>query len=476
MEMTRTGPSPLEWTVFFRIIDSCAEKSVSSAKSSSTYIVMGMEVGLRSRIDDDFLNKEEAAWNEHYPMAAFEFDPTPKEDWAKQLLYDHKPFDNTIHSGSKVISPRAYFALRNPTEGDMRKMLQNLSFEKQFLGEMNSLTNTQIKVNRRPSEGFATPAVPMAEVLTAKQTIDKFGVTPVDQTRVDEAQLKKNAEIEGYLGSQARLSTLSAGNSVSNANEQTIRPVFDVSLNSNQPSMANTQIDLTNIQANVPSLQPAHGGVDGVPDASLSQPEPSLFLQPSLFEVPSLHYSEKASVGAPQGEKSETNSLHSPAATRPSSSLYSPQLGSTSRPVLGAASHEQPSAHATHEQHPFNTTREQHPFNTTRDQPILEHSIDTLRSLHKPQTDAQSTGVVFKGSDEDLLATLLFGSKEAGDRFLHEPLEEPRVDSNPFFPLAASHSPVSTPSPLYSGSLSRASIKTEGYSEHDVTATDLRHL
>ena len=160
--MTRMGPSPLEWTVFFRIVDSCAEKSVSSAKSSSTYIVMGTDVGLHSRIDDDFLNKEEAAWNEHYPMAAFEFDPTPKEDWAKQVLYDHKPFDNTIHSGNRVISPRAYFALRNPTEGDMRKMLQNLSFEKQFLGEMNSLTNTQIKVNRRPSEGFATPAVPMA--------------------------------------------------------------------------------------------------------------------------------------------------------------------------------------------------------------------------------------------------------------------------------------------------------------------------
>ena len=220
-EMTRTGPSPLEWTVFFRIVDSCAEKSVSSAKSSSTYIVMGTEVGLHSRIDDDFLNKEEAAWNEHYPMAAFEFDPTPKEDWAKQVLYDHKPFDNTIHSGSRVISPRAYFAIRNPTEGDMRKMLQNLSFEKQFLGEMNSLTNTQIKVNRRPSEGFAAPAVPMAEVLTAKQTIDKFGVTPVDQTKVDDAQLKKNADIEDYLGSQARLSTLSAGNSVSNANEQT---------------------------------------------------------------------------------------------------------------------------------------------------------------------------------------------------------------------------------------------------------------
>ena len=188
--MTRTGPSPLEWTVFFRIVDSCAEKSVSSAKSSSTYIVMGTEVGLHSRIDDDFLNKEEAAWNEHYPMAAFEFDPTPKEDWAKQVLYDHKPFDNTIHSGSRVISPRAYFAIRNPMEGDMRKMLQNLSFEKQFLGEMNSLTNTQIKVNRRPSEGFAAPAVPMAEVLTAKQTIDKFGVTPVDQTKDDDAQLK----------------------------------------------------------------------------------------------------------------------------------------------------------------------------------------------------------------------------------------------------------------------------------------------
>ena len=84
--------------------------------------------------------------------------------------------------------------------------------------------------------------------------------------------------------------------------------------------------------------------------------------------------------------------------------------------------------------------------------------------------------MVFKGSDEDLLATLLFGSKEAGDRFLHEPLEEPqRADSNPFFPLAASHSPVSAPSPLYSGSLSRASTKTEGYSDHDVTATGLRH-
>ena len=79
------------------------------------------------------MDRAEADWSEHFPMAAFELDPTPKEEWAKQVLYNHQPFDNSIHSGNKVIDPRVYFAIRNPSEQEMRSMLNGLSFETQYL-------------------------------------------------------------------------------------------------------------------------------------------------------------------------------------------------------------------------------------------------------------------------------------------------------------------------------------------------------
>ena len=139
-------------------------------------------------------------------MAAFELDPTPKEEWAKQVLYNHQPFDNSIHSGNKVIDPRVYFAIRNPSEQEMRSMLNGLSFETQYLGETQSTTRTQFKSNRRPSEAFGTPAVALSDILAARQTLSRSGLTPVDPSKPDVAQQQQNRVVEAYLAEADRLS------------------------------------------------------------------------------------------------------------------------------------------------------------------------------------------------------------------------------------------------------------------------------
>ena len=417
-------------------------------------------------------------------MAAFELDPTPKEEWAKQVLYNHQPFDNSIHSGNKVIDPRVYFAIRNPSEQEMRSMLNGLSFETQYLGETQSTTRTQFKSNRRPSEAFGTPAVALSDILAARQTLSRSGLTPVDPSKPDVAQQQQNRVVEAYLAEADRLSTGTKLSKLSetaevveaveaveaNPNEQTIAPQFEVRLGEGASSVSATQIDLGDIQANVPSLRP---GASTAPVVEL-QPsrDSSLFLQPSLYEVPGL-----PSLSATPSPKaaSPVQSLPSAQPAQPVSSVQPvssmPSMQSTqpvpSTPPTQPAQpvHSVPSAHYENPLTPASPLDSVQPVLPTspapqresprraapprltpeaaptpslapapaETAPILAGSIDLLQApLTQPRAalDAQSTGAVAAGSDADLMAALLFGDA-ADRRLLQEPSEPSAFSAAP---------------------------------------------
>ena len=431
-------------------------------------------------------------------MAAFELDPTPKEEWAKQVLYNHQPFDNSIHSGNKVIDPRVYFAIRNPSEQEMRSMLNGLSFETQYLGETQSTTRTQFKSNRRPSEAFGTPAVALSDILAARQTLSRSGLTPVDPSKPDVAQQQQNRVVEAYLAEADRLSveskvskpsevsklseTVEAAETVeANPNDQTIAPQFEVRLGEGASSVSATQIDLGDIQANVPSLRP---GAATAPVVEL-QPsrDSSLFLQPSLYEVPglpSLSTTPSPKVSSPvkavqavssvqpvqpvqpmpsASSTQPVSSMPSASSTQPVSSMPSMQfmqpVPSTqpAQPVNLVSS--MPSDHYGNPLTPASPLDSVKPLLPTspapprltpeaaptpslppapaEEAPILAGSIDLLQApLAQPRAalDAQSTGAVAAGSDADLMAALLFGDA-ADRRLLQEPSERSAFSAAP---------------------------------------------
>ena len=425
-------------------------------------------------------------------MAAFELDPTPKQEWAKQVLYNHQPFDNSIHSGNKVIDPRVYFAIRNPSEQEMRSMLNGLSFETQYLGETQSTTRTQFKSNRRPSEAFGTPAVALSDILAARQTLSRSGLTPVDPSKPDVAQQQQNRVVEAYLAEADRLSVeskVSKSSEVSklsetveaNPNDQTIAPQFEVRLGEGASSVSATQIDLGDIQANVPSLRP---GAATAPVVEL-QPsrDSSLFLQPSLYEVPglpSLSATPSPKVSSPVKAVQAVSSVQpvqpvqpmpSASSTQPVSSMPS---ASSTQPVSSMPSMQfmqpVPSTQPAQPVNPVSSMPSDHygnpltpasPLDSVKpllptspapprltpeaaptpslppapaeEAPILAGSIDLLQApLAQPRAalDAQSTGAVAAGSDADLMAALLFGDA-ADRRLLQEPSEPSAFSAAP---------------------------------------------
>ena len=419
-------------------------------------------------------------------MAAFELDPTPKEEWAKQVLYNHQPFDNSIHSGNKVIDPRVYFAIRNPSEQEMRSMLNGLSFETQYLGETQSTTRTQFKSNRRPSEAFGTPAVALSDILAARQTLSRSGLTPVDPSKPDVAQQQQNRVVEAYLAEADRLSVeskVSKPSEVSklseaaeaveaNPNDQTIAPQFEVRLGEGASSVSATQIDLGDIQANVPSLRP---GAATAPVVEL-QPsrDSSLFLQPSLYEVPglpSLSATPSPKVSSPVKAVQPVQPVKAvqpvqPAQPMPSASSTQPVGSMPSTQFMQPVPSTQPAqpvnlVSSMPSDHYGNPLTPASPLDSVKpllptspspprltpeaapppslapapaeEAPILAGSIDLLQApLAQPRAalDAQSTGAVVAGSDADLMAALLFGDV-ADRRLLQEPSEPSAFSAAP---------------------------------------------
>lgn len=109
------------------------------------------------------MQKEGEEFLKTHALNEFDFDPTPKEDWAKQIIYDMKPFDNVIKSGDQIIAPSTYFALKSPSEAELHKKLDSLTVENTLLNDHSGKSTTKFGGSRRASQPFIHPAVSISE-------------------------------------------------------------------------------------------------------------------------------------------------------------------------------------------------------------------------------------------------------------------------------------------------------------------------
>ena len=213
----------------------------------------------------EFLQKEGEEFLKTHALNEFDFDPTPKEEWAKQIVYDMKPFNNVIKSGDQIIAPSTYFALKSPSEAELHKKLDSLTVENTLLNDHSGKSTTKFGGSRRASQPFIHPAVSISEKGQASSQLRKYGVIPVEQGIVNK---------EAYERTQ-RISTLL---------DETIPPEVSI------PLVDNTGValsfDADNLEKNIPSLN--HLQSTTQPDLYVSSSDPmmkdSFYLQPSLMD------------------------------------------------------------------------------------------------------------------------------------------------------------------------------------------------
>ena len=229
----------------------------------------GRNMVVHQQIGADFLKREGEAFLKTHALNEFDFDPTPREEWAKQILYDMKPFDNVIKSGEEVISPSIYFSLKSPTEVDLAKKLNSLTVENTLLNDFSGRSSTKLGGSRRASHPFSRPAVPLSEKGKATSQLLQFGVTPVEQSVVNKKVYDRTMKLTSLLDSDAPVEeTASAGISV-----PTTQGVLDVGeLRRNVPSL----------RSQMSSVSP-RSQVSSAPVAPVAQP----LLPPSLSQSPS---------------------------------------------------------------------------------------------------------------------------------------------------------------------------------------------
>ena len=186
----------------------------------------------------------------------YDFMPEPKEEWAKQIIYDPIPFENVIQSGSTIINPNVYFSLRTPDESDLRQMLNGITLEKDALHLETSTTHTQVKSQRKPSEPFSKPAVTRVEKTQAAAIIQENGILPVNQIIRDFSKEHHIQLIEKQM----------------TASEE---------VNQTEPISA---LDLNDLAGNIPSLKPVPPPVV----TEVFSEDSSLMLNESLLNPPHL--------------------------------------------------------------------------------------------------------------------------------------------------------------------------------------------
>lgn len=320
------------------------------------------------------MNNQEELWRKKNPLAEFDFITEPKEEWAKQIIYNHVPFANEIRCGSTCLEPNVYFSLYTPNEKDLHQMLNNITLEKDALNISNSEAHTQVKSSRKPSEPFSKPAVTNNEKDKAIQLIQLYGIQPVQQEKGISPVSSKKEESLPTINPDAN---------------QTVLPEVKVPL-AIQPTVENISvIDLENLSANIPSLR-----------KQIPNPIP-----PVVTEI---------------NPADSSFTLNDPL-------LDPPHLPSIPMPISPVSSkHESPSASpfpvkvaiATHAEPPKRLSTE----------PILNRSVETTRlsSPSLPPATQQQQPVqpvpLFSGSNSELMGTILFGSKEAGKEFLETPI------------------------------------------------------
>ena len=202
-----------------------------------------------------------------HALNEFDFDPTPKEDWAKQIMYDMKPFDNVIKSGDQIIAPSTYFALKSPSEAELHKKLDSLTVENTLLNDHSGKSTTKFGGSRKASQPFVHPAVSLSEKGRASSQLRRFGVIPVEQSVVNERAYQRTQHISTIL-------------------DETIHPEERVPLVDKTGISVSLNID--DLEKNVPSLnhpvQIVTPQKQPVKDSAESSVDDSLFLQPSLLD------------------------------------------------------------------------------------------------------------------------------------------------------------------------------------------------
>ena len=222
----------------------------------------------------DFLEKEGEAFLKTHALNEFDFDPTPRGEWAKQILYDMKPFDNVIKSGEKVIPPSIYFSLKSPTEVELAKKLNSLTVENTLLNDFSGRSSTKLGGSRRASHPFSRPAVPLAEKGKATSQLLQFGVTPVEQNVVNQKAYDRTMKLTSLLDSDAPT--------------EASAPVAPVAESPARISVPATEgvLDVGELRRNVPSLRSQVSSVSPRSQVSSAPVAPITPIAPVAQECP----------------------------------------------------------------------------------------------------------------------------------------------------------------------------------------------
>ena len=141
------------------------------------------------------MNEESEAFNKTHPLNKFDFDRDCREDWVDRLMYEKVPFRNHILSGGIEISPSAYFALKTPTDIELHAKLNSLAQNSAFLHSQIGNTGRGFEELPHKSQPFTYPAVSSQEKEIASKQIRQFGVTPVRLDIADPSLTARNERI-----------------------------------------------------------------------------------------------------------------------------------------------------------------------------------------------------------------------------------------------------------------------------------------
>ena len=397
----------------------------------------------------------------------------PKADWAKDIIYNHRPFENIIQSGSTIIEPNVYFSLFTPEESDLRQMLNSITLEKDALHIENSITQTQVKTNRKPSEPFTKPAVTRVEKNNALQVINQYGIIPVNQSIGD---LQKERHIQQILKEttdndhQEQQDYQNYHNYQDYQDYQEQQPLFrekDQQDQQDQNTFTEPQEKVDLNQTINPQVQVDldhlgyEGDVSGIDLNHLPNNVPSLTQhQPRLSQTPKVTEIQKEDLSF----------------DIPDSLFHPPHLPSLPSPTSSFSS----SSSSSSKENDVENIQVPAKTQPTYQKPILDESIDTFQysmpSSPKQKPSNPSHIQIFNGDDRDLMETILFGSKELAKGILDDSLS---VHSQPN-PLKQQNQEMSTNSnrphlspseaqrnsPLYSPDLSTK--QSIGFSEYPV--------
>lgn len=360
----------------------------------------------------------------------FDFTSEPTEDWAKQIVYYPSPFENVIRSGSTQIEPNVFFSLRTPEESELHAMLNSITLEKDALNIEESLTHTQVRTIRKPSEPFSKPSVTLNEKAKAAALIQANGVIPVSQEIQKEQGVSNTIAFQPEVQKHSdNLNAVPIQSEIDNErnmlNTTTIQPEVPIDVSNTAPHVeVISSLDLEEPVNAIPSLRDP---VDRIPVPMVSEihtEDSSFVLNESLFETP-----------------------HLPSIPKPVSPSSSPF------PIQ------------------YEIPQKTEPPKPVQTDPILNVSVETtVFPGHVPGVDPPKNEPVsiFSGSNSDLMGTILFGSREAAKEVMTLPPSEQCIPplSTPLESLPSPQGPQKSSVPNQMGPLPSQPAPVKSQSSH----------